>query len=215
MRWRRPRHGTLLPERFVPAAETAHLIDVLGAWVLEEACRRSALWRRAGAEHTMAVNLSPKQIADQDLLELITDVLERTAMAPEFLELEITESMLLDLHNPVVTDTLRRVSELGVRLAIDDFGRGCSSLAYLSRLPLHSIKIDRSFVANIGRDRSDEEIVKAVVGLGHSLGWRVVAEGVENAEQLEFLEHQGCDEAQGFHLGPPLLPAKAGGYLGR
>jgi len=165
--------------------------------------------------HSMAVNLSPKQIAAQDLLELVSGVLDQTGMAPEFLELEITESMLLDLRNPALTDKLQRVSELGVRLSIDDFGRGCSSLAYLSRLPIHAIKIDRSFVANIGCERADEEIIRAVVGLGHSLGRRVVGEGVETSAQLRFLQDEGCDEAQGFYLGPPLLAAKAGGYLGR
>ena len=214
VRWQHPRRGTVLPARFIPVAEANQLIRHLGDWILGEACRQSARWQGTGQVHAMAVNLSPAQIAGGDLAGQIGRLLDRLHLPPEGLELEITESMVVDLADRSLIATLQQLAGLGVRLSIDDFGSGCSSLAYLSRLPIHTLKIDRTFIRKIGRDPADETIVRAVIGLAHSLGRRVVAEGVETRRQLNFLRDEGCDEAQGFLFSPPVPAASAGGYLG-
>jgi len=214
VRWRHPRHGTMLPARFIPVAEANDRIGELGDWILGEACRQSASWQTAGQMHAMAVNLSPAQIAGGDLAGQIGDLLDRLQLSPAGLELEITESLVVDLADRSLIATLQRLADLGVRLAIDDFGSGCSSLAYLSRLPFHTLKIDRAFIRNIGRDPADETIVRAIIGLAHNLGRRVVAEGVETRRQLTFLRDEGCDEAQGYLFSPPLPAASATAYLG-
>ncbi len=213
VRWQHPRRGMVLPARFIPVAEANQLIRHLGDWVLAEACRQSAHWQRTGQVHAMAVNLSPAQIVGGDLTGQIGRLLDRLHLPPEGLELEITESIVVDLADRSLVATLQRLAALGVRLSIDDFGSGCSSLAYLSRLPIHTLKIDRTFIRKIGRDLADETIVRAVIGLAHSLGRRVVAEGVETRRQLTFLRHEGCDEAQGFLFSPPVPAANAAGYL--
>jgi diguanylate cyclase (GGDEF)-like protein/PAS domain S-box-containing protein len=214
VRWQHPRRGMVLPARFIPVAETNQLIRHLGDWILAEACRQSAHWQGTGQVHAMAVNLSPAQIAGGDLAGQIGSLLDRLQLPPEGLELEITESMVVDLADRSLIATLQRLAGLGVRLSIDDFGSGCSSLAYLSRLPIHTLKIDRSFIRKIGRDSADETIVRAIIGLAHSLGRRVVAEGVETRRQLTFLREEGCDEAQGFLFSPPVPAASVGDCLG-
>jgi diguanylate cyclase (GGDEF)-like protein/PAS domain S-box-containing protein len=213
VRWQHPRHGTMLPARFIPIAEANDRIGDLGSWILAEACRQSASWQTGGETHAISVNLSPAQIAGGELAAQIGELLERLRLPPDRLELEITEGMVVDLADRSLIATLHQLAALGVRLAIDDFGRGYSSLAYLSRLPIHTLKIDRSFIRNIGRDPADETIIRAVIGLAHNLGRRVVAEGVETRRQLTFLRHEGCDEAQGYLFSPPLPAASAAGYL--
>ncbi len=214
VRWQHPRRGTVLPARFIPIAEAHYLIGELGDWILGEACRQSASWQGAGKVHAVSVNLSPAQITCRDLVARIDRLLNRLQLAPGALELEITETMAVDLADRPLLSMLQQLVELGVRLSIDDFGSGRSSLAYLSRLPVHTLKIDRTFIRRIGRDPVDETIIRAVIGLAHSLGRRVVAEGVETRRQLAFLRNEGCDEIQGFLLSPPLSPAVAGGWLG-
>jgi EAL domain-containing protein (putative c-di-GMP-specific phosphodiesterase class I) len=192
----------MLPGGFIPIAEENGLIADLGLWVLNETCRQAAEWRASGLVSDVAVNLSPVQARQPDLVNTVGRALEAARLPPDCLELEITENLALDLAGGSVVDTLREIAQLGVRLSIDDFGSGYSSLAYLRVLPVTSIKIDRSIIAQIGCNSEEE----AVIDLGHSLGRRVVAEGVETAEQVTFLCEQACDEGQGFLLGAPLPP---------
>jgi EAL domain-containing protein (putative c-di-GMP-specific phosphodiesterase class I) len=185
------------PVDFIPLAEETGLIIPLGAFVLREACRQVADWARSGMDLHVSVNLSPRQLYDHDFAHTLSEVLRTTGHPPERLTLEVTESVLVD-DAVVVNRVLDALKDLGVSLAIDDFGTGYSSLVSLRRLPVDTLKIDRSFVAGLGRDDEDEAIIDAVVNLGKSLGLRIVAEGVETVEQRDLLRARGCDEAQGF-----------------
>jgi EAL domain-containing protein (putative c-di-GMP-specific phosphodiesterase class I) len=194
------------PGQFIPLAEETGLIVPIGKWVLETACAQNVAWQKEGLPPLrMAVNLSARQFADEHLLADIAGALEHSAMAPELLELELTESMVMHDADAAV-DILHELQSLGVRLSLDDFGTGYSSLSYLRRLPMDTLKIDRSFVKDIGdHEGSDDGILaQAIISLGHSLRLRVIAEGVETAAQLHFLEKHGCDEAQGYYFGKPL-----------
>jgi len=196
----------VLPDEFIPAAEASGLIRPLGAWVLGEACRQARAWRDVGLELVMGVNLSPAQLRHDGLLHEIDGALRANSLDPRWLELEITESLFLERSEDTTDRALRGLASRGIRLALDDFGTGYSSLASLRRLPAAKIKIDRSFVRDIGCDPEDEAVVRAIVSLGHALGRRVVAEGVENQVQLAFLRLLGCDAAQGFLLARPQAP---------
>lgn len=208
LRWRHPERGLIAPGEFVPLAETTGLIRPLGAWVLQEACRQAAAWRDAGLPLTVAVNLSPAELRrDVGGLPQVGRALKQAGLAPTDLELELTEGVLMETFGGKVEDFLRRLTACGVGLAIDDFGVGYSSLAYLRRLPAQKIKVDRSFVREIGADPESERLVQSIVALGQGLGKRVVAEGVETEAQLVFLRAAGCDAAQGYYLAPP-LPAE-------
>ena len=176
VRWRHPERGLVPPSDFIPAAEASGLIRPLGAWVLGEACREAKAWRDAGLEMDVAVNLSPAQLRNDGVLHDIDVALRGSGLDPRWLELEITESLLLERSEGATDGALRGLASRGIRLALDDFGTGCSSLASLKRLPVATIKIDRSFVCDIGRDPEDEALVRAIVSLGHALGKRVVAE---------------------------------------
>jgi diguanylate cyclase (GGDEF)-like protein/PAS domain S-box-containing protein len=208
VRWQHPERGVVLPATFIPVAEESRLIVPLGAWVLDSACRQLREWHAAGADGLrLSVNLSGRQLPQHDLMAMVEGALRTHAIPPETLELEITESVAM--QNVEWTQRLlRTLRSLGVRLAIDDFGTGQSSLAYLRHFPLSALKIDRSFIADIGHDPVDEAIVRAVIALAHSVDLTVVAEGVAEAEQLAFLRHAGCDEGQGYLFSPP-LPAAA------
>ncbi len=198
VRWNHPGRGLLDPDEFVPVAEATGLIVPMGMHVLRAACDRNRAWQKSGRPPIiMSVNISARHFAEPDLLESITTILHETDMAPEYLLLELTESVVMaDPERAAVTlDALHR---LGVGLALDDFGTGYSSLAYLKRFPFHMLKIDRGFVMDIPRDEDDMSIVEAVIGLAHSLKLQVTAEGVETQEQLGFLRDLGCDNAQGF-----------------
>jgi len=197
VRWRHPAHGMVPPAEFVPLAEAAGLIGELGAWVLRTACARAARW----AGLCLAVNLSPEQVRQPDLVDMVTAVLAETGLPPARLELEITEGILL--HDTAATlATLGRLRALGIGIALDDFGTGYSSLSYLCRFPFSKLKVDRSFVTNMANDAA-AAVVQAVVTLGRGLGMRVIAEGIETKAQLDLLRAMGCDEGQGYLLGRP------------
>jgi len=203
VRWHHPEYGMVPPAEFIPLAESEGMIGELGAWVLRVACARAARWPGL----CLAVNLSPEQVRRSGLVELVTTVLAETGLAPNRLELEITEGLLLQ-DTAATLATIGRLRGLGVGVALDDFGSGYSSLSYLRRFPFSKLKIDRSFVADMTADAGTAAIVQAVMALGRSLAMRVVAEGVETEGQLALLRAMNCDEVQGYLLGRP-GPAEA------
>jgi diguanylate cyclase (GGDEF)-like protein len=209
VRWQHPERGLMQPMSFVPMAEETGLILPLGRWVLENACRQARAWRdlRPDLPLFMSVNLSARQFAQPELVEQVADSLAANGLDPASLEIEITESILMDQTEAGVR-TLRELRELGVRLVLDDFGTGYSSLSYLKHLPLDTIKIDRMFVAGMNGE-VDRSIVEAVIGLAHGLGIGVVAEGIETDEQAEQLRAMSCDLGQGYLFARPLPPAEA------
>ena len=200
VRWRHPGRGLVPPGLFIPAAEESGLIMPIGEWVLREACREAASWRKP---LNIAINLSAIQFRHGDLPGLVHSVLLETGLAPSRLELEITESVLVDDLARAVS-TLRRLKLLGVRIAMDDFGTGYSSLSNLQAFPFDRIKIDRSFISSLPDNRQSATIVRAVIGLGRGLGLPVIAEGVETDAQLAFLAVEDCVEVQGYLVGKPL-----------
>ncbi len=204
VRWEHPELGLISPGFFIPLAEETGLIVPIGEWVLRRACKMTRQWQqRFDLGLTLGVNLSPLQLRQPDLLELVERVLNDTGLHPNFLDLEVTESISIKTI-PGLTEKLEGLRELGCRISIDDFGTGQSSLDYLKRFPADRIKIDQSFVRNIGVDPDDEAIVKATIGMAHQLKLQVVAEGVEEEDHLEFLRAAGCDEMQGFLFCRPL-----------
>jgi diguanylate cyclase (GGDEF)-like protein len=208
LRWQHPESGLIAPDRFVPIAEETGLILQIGAWVLKAACNQSRMWQEAGLPPvTMAVNLSARQFRQENFVNIVTQILHETGLNPGQLEMELTESMLMHNANAAIT-ILGELRSLGVRLSLDDFGTGYSSLSYLSRLPMDTLKIDRSFVHHLGgpNESGHSVLAQAIISLGHSLNLRVIAEGVETAAQLKFLKTHACDEAQGFYFGEPMPP---------
>ena len=198
-RWLHPVRGFVPPSDFIPLAEESGLIVEMGEWILRQACREAASWP---LPLQIAVNLSPAQFMHGDVVGLVHSILLETGLAPGRLELEITEGVLIEDFDRGLA-LLRRLKSLGVRVSMDDFGSGYSSLSYLQAFPFDKIKIDRAFVMNLGRNPQSASIVRAVVGLGHGLGMSIVAEGVETQEQLSFLAEEGCDAVQGYFLGKP------------
>jgi EAL domain-containing protein (putative c-di-GMP-specific phosphodiesterase class I) len=209
VRWSHPRRGLLAPGRFIDVAEDSGLIVPIGEWVLQRACLQVREWQRAfGGRLRLSVNLSVGQVVDAErLYRAVEGAIRDAGIEPSTLELELTESMLMQNLGEKAA-LLNRLGELGVGLAIDDFGTGYSSLSYLKTLPVDAIKIDSSFVRDIGVDPDDEAIVRAIIAMAHSLRLSVVAEGVETAAQHEALKALGCDEYQGFHASPALPPAE-------
>jgi len=206
IRWQHPDQGLVAPYRFIPVAEENGLIIPIGAWVLEEACHQLRDWQAEGAtgpRGSVEVNLSARQIDHPEIVGTVEQILATTGLPPENLTLEITESALMrDAESAL--QVLRALKSLGVSLAIDDFGTGYSSLSYLQRFPLDILKVDKSFVDELGERAEGAEIVAAVINLAHALGLRVVAEGVETTEQLAVLEQLNCDFAQGFLFSRPV-----------
>jgi diguanylate cyclase (GGDEF)-like protein/PAS domain S-box-containing protein len=200
VRWQHPTRGLISPGLFIPLAEDSGSIVEIGEWILREACREAAAWERP---LQIAVNLSPVQFRHGDLPGLVHSVLLETGLAPHRLNLEVTESVLIDDFSRAVA-ILRRLKALGVRIAMDDFGTGYSSLSYLQAFPFDKIKIDQAFILNLGQNPQSAAIVRAIIGLGRSLALPVTAEGVETSEQLAFLAKEACDEIQGFLIGKPL-----------
>jgi EAL domain-containing protein (putative c-di-GMP-specific phosphodiesterase class I) len=207
VRWEHPDRGLTSPGEFIPVAEETGLILPLGAWVLGEACRQLAAWRREfrHARIALSVNLSAKQFGQADLVERIRDVLRESGLDPRHLKLEITESAIID--NPGSAGAmLAQLKELGIQVQMDDFGTGYSSLSSLHSLPLDGLKIDRSFVGRMPGNPATRQMVKTIALLARGLDLAVIAEGVETAEQLDEVRAMGCDYAQGFLIAPPLEP---------
>ncbi len=213
VRWQHPELGLLSPAHFISAAELSGLIVPIGSWVLRTACKQTKLWhKRIDSELRVSVNLSARQFQQTNLLEEVANVLAETGLPAEMLELEITESNAMqNAENTIYT--LRELKGLGVHIAMDDFGTGYSSLNYLKRFPIDTLKLDRSFVKDVTTESSDAAIVSAVIAMAHSLKLHVVAEGVETAEQLEFLRNQNCDRIQGYYFSKPLPIAELEAYL--
>jgi diguanylate cyclase (GGDEF)-like protein/PAS domain S-box-containing protein len=212
IRWN-GQQGMVPPGAFIPLAEETGIIVDIGAWVLREACAQAMAWRSAGLPPMqIAVNVAPRQFVQHDLLQTIRTILEETGLPAQFLEIEITENAIMQQGEGVI-DTLKRLNQLGVRIAIDDFGTGYSSLAYLKRFPVQDIKVDQSFVRDIGSDPDDAAIVRAVIAMARSLGLRVIAEGVETEAQLAFLRELSCDVFQGYLLSPPLPAGELEAFL--
>ena len=206
IRWQDPDSGLIFSSEFIPLAEESGLIIPMGKWLIREACRQAKAWQLAGfSSLRMAINMSGKQFKQRNFVDLISDELKNSKLEPELLELELTESILL--QSEVTSSVLNEFDKLGVKLSIDDFGTGYSSLSYLKKLPISKLKIDQSFVHGISHDPSDEEIIKAIINMAHNLNIKVIAEGVETKKQIKFLIEQGCDEAQGFLLCRP-IPAE-------
>ena len=204
IRWRHPERGLIPPAEFIPIAESCGLIVPIGRWVLREACTQAREWQGAGLPQIpVAVNISSVEFRDKNFLENLRATLNETGLEPRHLELELTESVLMQ-HVESTAFVLGELRAMGVQLAVDDFGTGYSSLSYLSQFPINSLKIDRSFVQGITSERDDAPIISAVINMGRSLRQRVIAEGVETREQLAFLQSRGCDEAQGYYFSRPV-----------
>ncbi len=203
IRWQHPTLGMLPPSEFVPLAEETGLIKQMDEWVLLTACKQNKKWQDMGIPaFSVAINLSSNQFASDKLPDLVQSVLCDTGLKPEYIELEITETMTMDVEHAI--PTLKKLNELGVKISIDDFGTGYSSMSYLTKFPIDRLKIDRSFIWNIEKNVSDSNIVITIIRMAHNLGLKVIAEGVENEKQLQFLHEHGCDEVQGFFFSEPL-----------
>lgn len=203
LRWNNPALGFVSPAEFIPLAEESGLIVPIGKWVLQTACAQTKAWQAEGMKPIyISVNLSPRQLEQPDFVEVVRGILQETGLESRFLELEITEGMTMDVGR--VLPVLTRLKELGIRISMDDFGIGYSSLYHLKRLPIDTIKIDRSFVQDCTTDSNDGTIVKTIITMAHHFGLNVIAEGVENDEQLAFLQQHDCDEVQGYLFSKPV-----------
>jgi EAL domain-containing protein (putative c-di-GMP-specific phosphodiesterase class I) len=207
LRWLRPGRGMVRPADFLPLAEENGLIVPINEWVLREACGAAREWQCAGLPPLrIAVNLSPVQFRNRDVAELVSRALTESGLPADRLELELTESIVVQ-NAEAAAKTLMQLKELGVCCSIDDFGTGYSSLSYLKNFPVDRLKIDQCFVRNLRTDPNDGAIVRAIINLGHSMKLKVIAEGVETAEQVAHLRDEGCDEVQGYYFGRP-MPAE-------
>ncbi len=204
LRWTHPVHGAIPPGKFIPIAEECGLIGAIGAWVVREACRQARAWQLAGLPSLrVAVNLSASQFRQGNIVTIIRSALDAAGLEARFLEVELTESAVMSDPEESIA-TLETLSAMGVLVSVDDFGTGYSSMSYLRRFPIDKLKIDRGFINDVMSRSEDASIVRAIVSLAHSLNLKVVAEGVESTEQLEFLKTLGCDQYQGFHFSPAL-----------
>ena len=202
LRWRHQTRGLIQPAEFIPIAEESGIINQLGQRALEMACEQFRVWQLQDIHPRISVNVSARQLEDPNWLKSVDETIQRTGIPPQYLDLEITESMLVGNPQNVI-DTLDTLGQMGVTLTLDDFGTGYSSLSYLTRLPFHTIKIDRSFIQHID-EKPRRGIVQAIVAIAHSLGMRIIAEGVETPLQLSIIRDIGCEEIQGFYLSKPL-----------
>lgn len=203
VRWTHPEHGRISPAEFIPLAERTRLIRPLTNWVITKAMRQSEKWHAHGLNIGTAINISTRDLSDPELPAIFTDCLSKFQVRPDWFTLEITESSIMDDPKHAL-DILNRLSDMQMNLSIDDFGTGYSSLAYLSKLPVQEIKIDQTFVFGMIENNNDALIVKSTIDLGHNLGLKVIAEGVENEETWNILEQMNCDIAQGYYMSPPL-----------
>ncbi len=213
VRWNHPEQGLVPPGTFIPVAEDSGLIVPLGEWVMNAACRQQVQWLEQGLPPVrVSVNLSGRQLMRHDLVKMVKGALDQTGIDPQFLELELTESMIME-HVKETIETLHALRNMGVQLSIDDFGTGYSSMAYLKRFPINKLKIDQSFVRDLATDPDDAAIVSATLAMGHNLNLTVNAEGVESEQQLAFLKAHGCDEIQGYFFCRPVPAAELGELL--
>jgi EAL domain-containing protein (putative c-di-GMP-specific phosphodiesterase class I) len=208
LRWDHPVHGSVSPSRFIPLAEECGLITPLGEWVLATACRQTKTWQdKYKRKLDISVNLSSQQFFSSDVASVVLETIYDIGLTPNSLHLELTETILMnDVKETIVT--LNKLRDAGVSLAMDDFGKGYSSLSYLKQLPLDTLKIDKSFVMDLENNRDDAAICAAIIAMAHNLDLKVIAEGVETKEQLKFLQEQGCDQVQGFLISKPLSAEK-------
>ena len=212
IRWRHPQRGLVLPEKFIAIAEDCGLIVPIGRWVLREACRQARAWQAAGRPPLcIAINISSVELRTPGFVSGVRAVLAETGLEPRYLELELTETGLME-DSRSVTDVLKELKEIGVLLALDDFGTGYSSLSHLKHFPIDALKIDQSFVRDLTTDEDGAGIVTALIGMGKSLRMRVVAEGVETREQLKILQKHACPQGQGYYFCRP-VPAEEFGRL--
>lgn len=208
LRWNHPQMGPISPIEFIALAEEIGVINEIGNWVLRKACMQAKKWRDIGLpEMAMSVNLSAKQFRSSDFLKTISETLAETEIDPKNLKIEITEGSVMEDEKENI-EKLNELKKLGVRISIDDFGIGYSSLNYLKRLPIHDLKIYKSFIRDIINDPSDLAITQAIISMGRSLNLNVIAEGVEKEEQLEILLRNNCEEAQGYYFSRPLTEAE-------
>jgi diguanylate cyclase (GGDEF)-like protein/PAS domain S-box-containing protein len=215
LRWRVPQQGLVSPARFISVAEDTGLIVPIGRWVLHSACQQARAWQNEGLPPVIvSVNVSPRQFREGNIVETIAEALRATGLDARYLQIELTEGLAMHGAEKYV-HMLGQIKELGVQIAVDDFGTGYSSLSYLKRFPVDQLKVDRSFVTDLATDPDDAVIVQAIIALGHKLGLRVVAEGVETEEQLQFLRRCQCDEMQGFLFGAPMIAGEFADLLGR
>jgi len=213
IRWNHPKLGLVAPARFIPVAEESGLVGEIGEWVLRTACAQIRTWQGMNLFPQIAVNVSARQFHQYDLSRLISAVIREAQIPPESLEIELTESAVMhDAESSIVT--LERVKQLGVRIAIDDFGTGYSALAYLKKLPVDTLKIDREFIRDVPGDEDDVSIVKSIIALAKSMKIDVLAEGVETRQQLDFLKNEGCSFIQGHYLSEPKPASEIPGLTG-
>jgi len=213
LRWNNPYLGMVTPAQFIPIAEETGMIVPIGRWVIRTACAQNVAWQKQGLPPVcMSVNLSLRQLMNENFLPDLKNILNETRMAPDLLELEITESMILNKPERIVP-ILVKIKDMGIRLAIDDFGTGYSSLAQMKNFPINTLKVDRSFIRNLPQDMDNKAITEAVIVMGKSLKLKVVAEGVETKEQEQFLQDQICDEMQGFYFSKPIAPDRFAALL--
>ena len=212
VRWDHPTRGFIAPDQFIPFAEQTGYIKTISRWVANRAIEQCASWHRQGIELAVSINVSARELIQSTLPDTFSALLEKHGVAPEWIWIEITESAIMDDPNHAI-ETLDRLHALGIRLSIDDFGTGYSSLSYLKRMPVDEIKIDKSFVMGMVEHKDDETIVRSTIDLGHNMGLKVVAEGVETLEVMTQLKALQCDLVQGFHLSRPLPPAKLEAWL--
>lgn len=213
VRWNHPEMGLVSPARFIPLAEETGLIVPMGEWVLRTACAQNRAWQEAGYPPLrMAVNLSARQFRQENLLEMVDEILQETGLDPQWLELELTESLVMQEAEKSAA-ILHELTNRGIEVAIDDFGTGYSSLSYLKRFPIANLKIDQSFIRDMTRDPDDATLVRTIITMAHGLGMKTIAEGVELAEQIDFLNHHQCEEMQGYYFSRPVTAEELGRFL--
>lgn len=213
VRWQRPGFGMVPPDQFIPLAEETGLIIALGEWVLRAACRQACHWRDANLPQVrVAVNVSPIQFHQKDLVEQVTGILEELRLDPGWLEIEVTEGVIMH-DTESALKALKRLQRAGISLSLDDFGTGYSSLSYLKHFKVDNLKIDRSFIKDIPQDKDDAAITSAIIAMANKLGIKVIAEGVETQQQCTFLSAEGCDSVQGYYLGRPMDPERFAHWL--
>jgi EAL domain-containing protein (putative c-di-GMP-specific phosphodiesterase class I) len=204
IRWKHPELGLVTPDKFIPLAEEIGLIVPMGDWVLHEACRQNKAWQDQGMPPmSVSVNVSPRQFREKNLVSRVVHALEESGLEAKYLELEITESLIMQDIDQAV-HTMQELANLGIQISIDDFGTGYSSLSALKTFPVARLKIDRSFISNLTNSNSDKAVTCAVISLGQKLNLKVIAEGVETTEQVSFLRDNNCDEIQGYFLSRPI-----------